>query len=239
MSEETNQHAWELEALADYHEASGEPFTPEAMRQLARKWRATVITKVTPPPMPEVGDRVALRWIAPMERLKAAGVEPGYRFFHSAGDFAGRECVLQRSGAWGIDVDPTEPDGRARGFCSLAHPICTCGAIEVSAVAQHLKPCDLYYEERGETPGQPVWERQIEKVYMPGEDRPTTLDTAEWTPIPTHAPDPNCEYLATDRGCYWCCEVCNTGGHTCPGCGDSTTHRKSVCDDCMEEARAH
>lgn len=32
--------AYDLRALADYHEKAGEPFTPTAMRQLAQKWEA-------------------------------------------------------------------------------------------------------------------------------------------------------------------------------------------------------
>jgi hypothetical protein len=39
-----------------------------------------------------------------------------------------------------------------------------------------------------------------------------------------HSYVPNCEYLKTDRGCFWCCPTCDIDRHTCPGCGDPLTH---------------
>lgn len=263
-----NGAAYELEALAKYHEDSGEPFTPEAMRQLARKWRAageqagqmpdfsvkdrrayvclacaTSVGDLLREPLPEmaffhgacvgkpevriVEDYVAKHpgkshMILRTARLEAAGVRPGYRFFHSAGDFAGRECVLQKRGGWGIDKEPPAIGGPAKGFCAMAHPICTCAADEDLA-RSHLYPCDLWFEERGqpvpiyppqleivhdvnldgwhewcqahgrdpdpeamrewlsELSGEEVtmsrvsWDRPVEKVYMPGEYRPTVV----------------------------------------------------------------
>jgi hypothetical protein len=38
-----------------------------------------------------------------------------------------------------------------------------------------------------------------------------------WVPIPSHPYDPSCPHLATDRGCYWCCQACNYGEHRCGG----------------------
>lgn len=45
-----------------------------------------------------------------------------------------------------------------------------------------------------------------------------------WQPIPSHPTDTACPHLATDRGCYWCCQACNYGEHRCGGCGTPQTH---------------
>lgn len=45
-----------------------------------------------------------------------------------------------------------------------------------------------------------------------------------FTNRPPHHPDPRCEFLKTDEGCFWCCAICDTSRHVCPGCGDHLTH---------------
>lgn len=46
-------------------------------------------------------------------------------------------------------------------------------------------------------------------------------------------PDEKCPYHG--RSPFMVCDTCNYGGHTCPGCGDDTTHEKPVCDGCLAD----
>jgi hypothetical protein len=48
-----------------------------------------------------------------------------------------------------------------------------------------------------------------------------------FTRILPHSPPPpgqSCEWAKTDEGCYWCCDVCNSNRHICPGCGEPLSH---------------
>lgn len=39
-----------------------------------------------------------------------------------------------------------------------------------------------------------------------------------------HTANPRCEYLKTDEGCFWCCQLCDVDRHVCQGCGEHVTH---------------
>lgn len=55
------------------------------------------------------------------------------------------------------------------------------------------------------------------------------MSYSEWVWMPQ---TDKCDHGEGD-GCYYCCQTCDLGGHTCPGCGDDTTHRNQVCEGCL------
>lgn len=46
-----------------------------------------------------------------------------------------------------------------------------------------------------------------------------------------HPYDPECEYLKTNEGCYYCCHLCDTDMHRCGGCGGAVSHLGNDHDD--------
>lgn len=48
-----------------------------------------------------------------------------------------------------------------------------------------------------------------------------------------YRPD-KCEH-ASDDGCMWCCQRCNTDTHLCGGCGTVANHKEDPCDkECVK-----